>query len=86
MTLEQSQLSTQCQRVQVEMEQAGNGKRVKIRVENHDERLGWYISGSLSLPLHQLPLLEQALVQMRSNAAPADASVGQIVPFPGTRV
>jgi hypothetical protein len=54
----------QSQRICVEMQTHGN--RVKIRVEHHEERLGWYTAGSLSLPIHQLPLLEQAVAEMRS--------------------
>ncbi len=84
MTAKHSESSAQCQRVQAELETTRNGKRVRIRVENFDEKLGWYTSAALSLPLHQLPLLEQALVQMRAGAAAAESSSGQIIPFPGT--
>jgi len=63
------------------MEVQPAGKVVKIRLESHDERLGWYSSGALSIPLHQLPLLEQAIVDMR--AFPAEPEYATIIPFPG---
>ena len=69
------------QRVQVQLETRSTGKRVKIRVENHDEGLGWYTSGALTLPLHELPLLEQALAEMRS--CPTEVECADIIPFPG---
>jgi hypothetical protein len=70
------------QRIQVSLSPGGaEGKRVQILVENHDERLGWYTSGSLVLPLHQLPLLEQAIDEMRR--APAEPEYAEIIPFPG---
>lgn len=69
------------QRVQVELETRASGKRVKIRVENHDEGLGWYTSGALTLPLHELPLLEQAIADMRG--VPAEVDLADIIPFPG---
>jgi hypothetical protein len=66
--LQQSLASAeQSQRIRVHMETHPEGKRIKIRVEHHEERLGWYTAGALSLPIHQLPLLEQALVEMRSS-------------------
>ena len=69
------------QRVQVQLQQHPHGKRVKIRIESFDEKLGWYTSGSLMLPLHQLPLLEQALEDMRS--ASTEDQFADIIPFPG---
>ena len=80
MLVSQSKLPVQDQRVLVEMEAPSAEKRVKIRIENHDENLGWYCSGSLSLPLHQLPLLEQAVEEMRAFEASEEA--GKIIPFP----
>ena len=78
----QTESLEQVQRVQAELEPCRNGgKRVKIRVENYDERLGWYTSGSLTLPLHQLPLLEQALADMRSHPAGQDLNPDNIIPF-----
>jgi hypothetical protein len=79
--VEQAKLCESAQRVQVELERHVHGKRVKIRVENYDTGLGWYSSGSLVLPLHQLPLLEQAIETMRAED-PAD-EFAQIIPFPG---
>jgi hypothetical protein len=77
----QSQLE-QSQRIQVDMEPHGLAKLVKIRIEHYDPRLGWYTSGSLSLPVHQLPLLEQAIAEMRACAS-SEASPGEnIIPFP----
>ncbi|MDB6024630.1 MAG: hypothetical protein JWM68_853 [Verrucomicrobiales bacterium] len=51
----------QCQRVNVVRETQGSEKIIKIILERYDEKLGWYQSGALSLPLHQLPLLQQSL-------------------------
>ena len=84
MTLTQLQTQDQPQRVQVEFESDALGKRVKILLENHDHRLGWYSAGSLSLALHQLPLLEQAIEEMRRCAASDEAPADNIIPFPGT--
>ena len=69
------------QRVQVQMERRSDGQRVKIRVESYDAGLGWYTSGSLQLPLHQLPLLEQAVEEMRR--LPQEEEFADIIPFPG---
>jgi len=73
-TLEQSQ------RIQVERE---SDRTVKIRVESHDPRLGWYTSASLSLPLHQMALLEQAIEEMRRGSDGNLPAEGNIIPFPG---
>jgi hypothetical protein len=54
---------------------------VKIRVESYDQGLGWYTSGSLVVPLHQLPLLEQAVEDMRK--CPQEDEFADIIPFPG---
>ncbi|HEX7861954.1 MAG TPA: hypothetical protein VF773_16585 [Verrucomicrobiae bacterium] len=69
------------QRVQVQMLPHPHGKRLKIRIESFDEKLGWYTSGSLMLPLHQLPLLEQAVAEMRSVNRKDEFA--DIIPFPG---
>jgi hypothetical protein len=69
MLLQQLGSAEQSQRIRVEMESHPEGKRVKIRVEHLEERLGWYTARSLSLPIHQLPLLEQAVAEMRSCEA-----------------
>ena len=73
----------QSQRVRVEMESHRTGRRVKIRLENYEERLGWYTAGSLSLPLHQLPLLEQAVEEMRVADLSEEPLSDKIIPFPG---
>jgi hypothetical protein len=79
--VEEAKLCENAQRVQVELERHVHGKRVKIRVENYDSVLGWYSSGSLAVPLHQLPLLEQAIGDMRTVDREDDFA--QIIPFPG---
>ena len=73
--------SENTERVQVEMERGASGNRVKISIERYDECLGWYPSGCLNLPLHQLPLLEQAVAEMR--ASEESKNFAQIIPFPG---
>lgn len=80
MVLTQSKAFNQLQRIQVETGRDSEGQRVTIRVESYDERLGWYTAGSLALPLCQLPLLEQALEEMRRcNQSDEEA---KIIPFP----
>ena len=88
MLLPESKTQAQSQRIQVEIEPISVGgqpcdKRVKIRVENYDETLGWYPSGSLTLALHQLPLLEQAISEMRAGTADDVPFADKIIPFPG---
>jgi len=88
MLLPESKAQTQSQRIQVEIERVSADaqpcdKRVKIRMENYDEILGWYSSGSLTLALHQLPLLEQAISEMRAGTADDVPFADKIIPFPG---
>jgi hypothetical protein len=83
MLLPETTPQTQNQRIQVQLETDGLEKKVKIRVENHDESLGWYPSGSLTLALHQLPLLEQAIGEMRVGNVPDESLEDKIIPFPG---
>jgi hypothetical protein len=78
---EQPRLLEQFQRMQVQIEQYGSEKHVKIRMERHDDKLGWYTAGSISIPLCQLPLLEQAVAEMRAWERAEEAS--KIIPFPG---
>jgi hypothetical protein len=86
MIADQSDALQQTQRVQVEIETQGSGKCVKIRVESHDACLGWYTSASLGLPLHQLPLLEQAVCQLTRRQVPAEVPAWEkIIPFPALR-
>jgi hypothetical protein len=68
------------QRIQVELKARPEGKEVRIRLESFDNGLGWYSSGSLTLPLHQLPLLEQAIAEMRNEPL---VETAEIIPFPG---
>ena len=79
--VEEAKVCENAQRVQVELERHVYGKRVKIRLENYDSGLGWYTSGSLAVPLHQLPLLEQAIEDMRTVDRAEEFA--QIIPFPG---
>ena len=82
----QSQPLQDIQRVQVDVEGAEGAGRIKISLENHDPGLGWYAAASLIVPLHQLPLLQQALdtlSRQREGSGPESAT---IVPFPGLRV
>jgi hypothetical protein len=85
MQLEPSELPAQCQRIQVTWEgERPRERRLKICLESHDDCLGWYTAASLSLPLHQLPLLEQALEQMRSVSRDSvEPQPNNIIPFPG---
>lgn len=80
--LQQLESAEQSQRIRVEMESHPTGKHVKIRVENYEERLGWYTAGALSLPLHQLPLLEQAVEEMRSRESSEEDLADKIVHLP----
>jgi hypothetical protein len=79
--VEEAKIAVDSQRVQVQMERHPQGKRVKIRVESYDAGLGWYTAGALTVPLHQLPLLEQAVEEMR-RVDTAD-EFADIIPFPG---
>jgi len=79
------EVPAQSERVQVELEFNGAERRVKIRTERHDRHLGWYTSASLSLPLRELPLLEQAIRRMHgSDAAGENQPIGEIIAFPGS--
>lgn len=73
----------QSQRFQAELDTRLPEKRVNIRVENYDESRGWYTSSSLTFPLHQLPLMEQALVELRRQEFCDESSSCRIIPFPG---
>ena len=83
MQTEPSELPAQCQRIEVTLETGQGPKRMKISLESHDPTLGWYRAASLTVPLHQLPLLEQAIDRMRT-IEPAEKPTGaKIIPFPG---
>jgi hypothetical protein len=81
MIVENANIAQSSQRVQVQMERHPQGKRVKIRVESFDQVLGWYTAGAITLPLHELPLLEQAVDEMRK--VPVEDESADIIPFPG---
>lgn len=68
------------ERVQAEMLNTPSGRQVRIVLERHDDQLGWYTSGSLVLPMHELPLLEQAIEEMRR--VPSEPEFADIIPFP----
>ena len=78
-----SEIANQAERIQVEMEQTPEEKRVRIRLESYDAKLGWYSSGCLVLPLNQLPLLEQAVLDMRAAERNSRSETATIIPFPG---
>lgn len=76
----------ECQRIEVTKEVAGANATVKISLERYSETLGWYAAGALSIPLHQLPLLQQALDEMKVpdcvECKEAILPVKKIIPFP----
>lgn len=80
--LPQSKSSESSARIQADLQTTSAGRQVKIRLENYDEGLGWYTSGCVTIPLHQLPLLEQAIGEMRSQSAQPQ-EFAEIIPFPG---
>ncbi len=73
----------QSQRISVTLEADQPTGRVKVCLESYDEYLGWYPAGALSIPLHQLPLLEQALEEIRIRGTAPTPSPAKIIPFPG---
>jgi hypothetical protein len=79
MALTQSKTVEQSQRIDVQLDTKGFEQQVKIRMENYDPSLGWYTAGVLTLPLHQLPLLQQAIDEMRNRPLDED---DKIIPFP----
>jgi hypothetical protein len=79
----ESQIAPRSERVRVETESVGGSRRVKIRVEGFDEKLGWYSSGSITLAMDQLALVEQAIAEMRSiERARTQDHECEIIPFP----
>jgi len=81
MPLQSTNASSPIQRIQVFLEPAD---RAKICLESYDDNLGWYTAASLSIPLNQLPLLEQAIERMRAFATSAkQPQSGNIIPLPG---
>lgn len=86
MLSQQLESPEQSERVCVVTETRPTGRRVKIRVEHYEERLGWYTAGALSIPLHQLPLLEQAIEETRVCESSAEALTEKSIPFPGSEM
>jgi hypothetical protein len=85
MVTQQTPKFQDCQRIQVAKEVQGASKVLKISVERYDEKLGWYTAGSLSFPLHQMPLLQQALEEMNCTDCVEcldQACHGKIISFP----
>ena len=80
MPLQSSNASSPIQRIQVTLEPRD---RAKICLESYDDNLGWYTAASLSIPLHQLPLLEQAIERMRLESSALSGPAEKIIPFPG---
>ncbi|HTD87331.1 MAG TPA: hypothetical protein VK850_12205 [Candidatus Binatia bacterium] len=81
--MQSSNVSSPIQRIQVFFEPSD---RAKICLESYDDNLGWYTAASLSIPLHQLPLLEQAIERMRALTANAQqAQGGNIIALPNLR-
>ena len=76
----------ECQRIEVTKQVEGAETTVKISLERYSEGLGWYAAGALSIPLHQLPLLQQALDEMKIpdcvECIEAISPVKKIIPFP----
>ena len=73
----------QCQRIDITRDVIG--RTATITVERFDAALGWYTAGALTLPLCQVPLLQQALENMSGPLCaecPADACGQKIIPFP----
>jgi hypothetical protein len=86
MVLQQTSRFNDCQRIQVAKEVRGEEKVLKISVERFDDALGWYVAGSLVLPLQQLPLLQQTLNEMSCSDCPDCVQEkecrGKIISFP----
>jgi hypothetical protein len=77
----------ECQRIQVTRETQGADQVVRISVERYDQSLGWYTASALTLPVCQLPLLEQALGELsaveRNCSECSETNCGRkIIPFP----
>lgn len=82
MQAQQASVTSPCQRVYVDVEAGLEPKRVKICLESHDEGLGWYTAASLSIPLSQLPLLQQALEHSGCRTSVEDTAADNIILFP----
>jgi hypothetical protein len=86
MVLKPTKTFQECQRIQVMKQTEGANTTVKISLERFSECLGWYAAGALSIPLHQLPLLQQALDELKIpdcvECKEAILPVKKIIPFP----
>lgn len=84
MVSEQRKQFADCQRIQVAKETQGEDTVLKILLERFDVVLGWYSAGALTIPLHQLPLLQQALEEMDCVDCDQcrDKCRGKIISFP----
>jgi hypothetical protein len=71
------------ERVRVDLERGFPEPRVRLAVERYDEAQGWCLVNSISLPLNHLPLLEQALEELRRGSPTAEPPDRKIIPFPG---
>lgn len=71
------------ERVSAEVVDTNEARKIKLRVETYNDGLGWYSSGSLMLGIEQLPLLEQAISQMRQMERARENHSCVILPFPG---
>lgn len=71
------------ERIQAELEQHPTGPQVRISAESYDETRGWCAIAQVCFPLSQLPILEQALEQMKRGRQ--DCPPGKIIPFPGLK-
>jgi hypothetical protein len=76
----------ECQRIDVVKQGQGVDAQLKISIERFDECLGWYLAGGLTIPIHQVPLLQQALEEMKSAACAecvgSECPAKKIIPFP----
>lgn len=74
----------QAQRLHITLEGDSSAQRVNLKVESYADGIGWYAAGSISFPIHQLPLLEQAIADI-SRQSDSASGPAEIIPFPGLR-
>lgn len=76
----------ECQRIDVVKLGQGADAQLKISIERFNECLGWYTAGALTIPNHQLPLLQQALEEIKTidcaECVEKVSSANKIIPFP----
>ena len=76
----------ECQRIDVLKQGQGADAQLKISIERFDECLGWYLAGGLTIPIHQVPLLQQALEETKTidcaEYVEKVCSAKKIIPFP----